>query len=56
MPTPSIKMAPDVASNSRATSEMSVVLPAPVLPMIAVVCPALARNEIPFSTGSAAPG
>ena len=37
-------------------SESSVVLPAPVLPMIAVVSPRRAVNVMPDSTGAAAPG
>ncbi len=45
-----------MASKSRGTSDSSVVLPAPVLPMIAVVSPAPARNEMSRSTGAAAPG
>ena len=36
---PSIRTAPEVASKSRGTSDSSVVLPDPVLPMIAVVRP-----------------
>ncbi len=54
--TPSTDTVPDVASNSRGTRETSVVFPDPVLPMTAVVCPATARNEMPDSTGAAAPG
>ena len=38
--TPSTNTEPDVASNSRGTRWSSVVLPEPVLPMIAVVSPA----------------
>jgi hypothetical protein len=47
---------PAVASNSLGTRETRVVLPAPVLPMIAVVRPASARKVMLRSTGSAAPG
>ena len=54
--TPSISTAPLVASNSRGTRPMSVVLPAPVLPMIAVMRPAVVVNEMPSSTGCSAPG
>ena len=45
-----------MASNSRGTIESSVVLPAPVLPMIAVVCPGSAVKLTSRSTGAAAPG
>ncbi len=49
--------APPVTSNSRGIRETSVVLPAPVLPMIAVVWPGAAREaRCPCSTGGSAPG
>ncbi len=41
-----------MASNSRGISDISVVLPAPVLPMIAVVCPGWAASEMPERTGA----
>ena len=49
--TPSTRTLPPVASKSRGISDSSVVLPAPVLPMIAVVCPASARKLMSRSTG-----
>jgi len=49
-------MPPPVTSISRGMSESNVVLPAPVLPMIAVVLPGSARKEMSRRTGSAAPG
>ena len=54
--TPSTSTSPPVASNSRGISESSVVLPAPVLPMIAVVWPGPARKLMSRSTGASAPG
>ena len=53
---PSTRTRPSVASNNRGTSESNVVLPAPVLPMIAVVFPGDAVKLMSRSTGSAAPG
>ena len=53
---PSTSTVPPVVSNSRGTRLSSVVLPAPVLPMIAVVSPATALNEMSQSTGKSAPG
>ena len=54
--TPSTRTAPPVTSSRRGTSDSSVDLPAPVLPMIAVVRPGSARKEMPRSTGATAPG
>ena len=48
---PSTSTVPPVASNRRGTRFNSVVLPAPVLPMIAVVCPARTLIEMSHSTG-----
>ena len=47
---------PPVTSNSRGTSDSSVVLPEPVLPTTAVVVPGRAAKEISCSTGASAPG
>src|SRR6266545_4023399 len=54
--TPSTRTAPPVTSNSRGTSDSSVVLPAPVPPMIAVTSPARARKLMSRRTGASAPG
>ncbi len=56
MSAPLTRTSPPVTSTSLGTRFTSVVLPAPVLPMIAVVLPASARKEMSRSTGSAAPG
>ena len=53
---PSTRTAPPVASKRRGTRLRSVVFPAPVLPMIAMVSPAFAVNEMSQSTGKSAPG
>ena len=47
---------PSVASYRRGTRPTKVDLPAPVEPMIAVVVPGMAVNEMCLSTGSSAPG
>jgi len=54
--TPSTSTCPPVASKRRGTSPSNVVLPAPVLPMIAVVVPGAAVNVTSCSTGASAPG
>ena len=54
--TPSTSTMPLVASKRRGMRLTSVVLPAPVLPMIAVVLPAPARKVMSVSTGCSAPG
>ena len=48
--------APGRVEQARDQRARSVVLPAPVLPMIAVVCPAAAVNDTSQTTGSSAPG
>jgi hypothetical protein len=53
---PSIRTVPAVGSLSLGISSSSVVLPAPVEPMIAVTFPGSAVNEMSSSTGAAAPG
>ena len=47
---------PSVLSNRRRMRLTSVVLPAPVLPTIAVVWPGAVANEMSLSTGCSAPG
>lgn len=54
--TPCTRTVPPVASNSRGIRLTSVVLPAPVDPMIATVSPGAARKLTPSMTGSSAPG
>ncbi len=54
--TPSTSTVPAVASESRGMRSSIVVLPAPVEPMIAVISPGLATNEMSASTGAVAPG
>ena len=54
--TSSTSTRPAVASNSRGISEISVVLPAPVEPMMAVVSPGSAVNVTLHRTGKSAPG
>ena len=54
--TPSTSTEPSVTSNSRGTSDISVVLPAPVLPMIAVTSPGRAWKLMSRRTGTSAPG
>ena len=49
---PSISTAPPVTSNSRGIRLISVVLPLPVPPMIAVISPGRAIRPTPHSTGS----
>src|SRR5439155_5616550 len=54
--TPSMSTAPEVTSKRRATKLIRLVLPEPVLPMMAVVSPASDVNEMSSSTGCSAPG
>jgi hypothetical protein len=54
--TPSTSTLPLVASNRRGTRLTSVVLPAPVLPTMAVVRPAVVVKEMSLSTDCSAPG
>ena len=54
--TPSTETDPAETSNSRGTSDSSVVFPEPVLPTTAVVVPGRAAKETPCSTGASAPG
>ena len=54
--TPSTSTSPSVASKRRGSRLTSVVLPAPVLPMMAVVVPAVAVKSRFVSTGASAPG
>ena len=49
--TPPTSTSPAVPSNSRGMRLTSVVLPAPVLPTIAVVWPGAVANEMSLSTG-----
>ena len=53
---PSISTRPEVGEYSLGKSPASVVLPLPVEPMIAVVVPGAASNEMCSSTGFSAPG
>ncbi len=54
--TPSIRTVPRSGSYSRAISFTIELLPAPVGPTIAAVCPGSIRNEIPRSTQRSVPG
>ncbi len=54
--TPSTMTAPLVTSYSRGMRLMSVDLPLPVLPTMAVVLPGSARDEMPLRMGCSAPG
>ena len=54
--TPSTNTSPPVASNSRGIRLSSVVLPEPVLPMMAVTSRGRAVRLTPLSTGASAPG
>jgi hypothetical protein len=54
--TPFISTEPSVASTRRAARFSRVVLPEPVLPMMAVVWPAVQRRLTPDSTACSAPG